>query len=215
MKIIARLSQFYIRQVKPAATGQLTRLLHGSDNVRIEPGLRVDGMPRVLVDPGASIEIGVNVELRSGVEIRAHNSARVVIGDGARIDRGVRILAANNAEVTIAAGARIGLGTVLNGGDSIYIGAKALVSGYVYLQTSMHSFQNLEVAIRDQGYTHAPLEVRDEAWIGAHAVIMPGVVIGEGAIVGSNAVVTKSVADQTIVAGVPAKQINSRIPPLD
>lgn len=207
---IAHIYQFYLRKVKPVLTGQLTSLLHSRGNVRIGSGLRADGLPRMLVDRTASVKIGKNVELRSGVEIRAHNFSSITIGDGVRIDRGVRILAANNAELTIESGARIGLGTVLNGGDSIYIGAKALVSGYVYLQTSMHSFQNPNVAIRDQGYAHAPLRLEEEAWLGTHVVIMPGVVVGVGAIVGSNAVVTKSVADGMIVAGVPAKVIGNR-----
>lgn len=207
---IAHLSQLYLRRLKPFVAGQLTGLLHSSSNVRIGSRLRTDGILRLLVDRTASVQIGENVELRSGVEIRAHNSSRVTIGDGVRIDRGVRILAANNAELTIQSGARIGLGTVLNGGDSIYVGAKALISGYVYLQTSMHSFRDSDVPIRDQGYSHAPLRVDEEAWIGAHAVIMPGVIIGVGAIVGSNAVVTKSVADGMIVAGVPAKVIGER-----
>ncbi len=50
--------------------------------------------------------------------------------------------------------------------------------------------------------------IGNDAWIGTGAVILPNVEIGEGAIVGSNAVVTKSVPDFSVVAGVPAKIIN-------
>lgn len=49
--------------------------------------------------------------------------------------------------------------------------------------------------------------IRQDAWIGTGAVIMPNVEVGEGSIVGSNAVVTKNVPDYTVVAGVPAKII--------
>jgi len=48
------------------------------------------------------------------------------------------------------------------------------------------------------------------SWIGARAIIQPGVEIGEGAIVGSGAVVTKNIPDFEIFAGVPAKRIGTR-----
>ena len=50
-----------------------------------------------------------------------------------------------------------------------------------------------------------PVIIRRNAWIGAGAVILPGVTIGENAIVAAGAVVTKNVPDNALVAGVPAK----------
>lgn len=52
-----------------------------------------------------------------------------------------------------------------------------------------------------------PVVVRRNAWIGAGAIILPGVTVGENAIVAAGAVVKKDVADNTIVAGIPAKYI--------
>ncbi len=51
------------------------------------------------------------------------------------------------------------------------------------------------------------VEIKEDAWLGAHAVILPNVTIGVGAIVAAGAVVTESVPDFTIVGGVPAKCI--------
>lgn len=50
-----------------------------------------------------------------------------------------------------------------------------------------------------------PVVIRRKAWIGAGAMILPGVTVGENAIVAAGAVVTKDVPDNTVVAGVPAK----------
>lgn len=50
-----------------------------------------------------------------------------------------------------------------------------------------------------------PVLIRRNAWIGAGAIILPGVTVGENAIIAAGAVVTKDVPDNTIVAGVPAK----------
>ena len=52
--------------------------------------------------------------------------------------------------------------------------------------------------------------IKENAWIGANATILPGVTIGKGAIVGSGSVVTKDVEDNMIVAGNPAKVIRSK-----
>ena len=49
-----------------------------------------------------------------------------------------------------------------------------------------------------------PVVIRCNAWIGAGAMILPGVTVGENAIVAAGAVVTKDVPDNAIVAGVPA-----------
>ena len=51
--------------------------------------------------------------------------------------------------------------------------------------------------------------IKDWAYIGAHAQIMPGVTIGEGSIVAAGSVVTKSVPDGMVVGGNPAKIICS------
>lgn len=53
------------------------------------------------------------------------------------------------------------------------------------------------------------IKVYDGAYIGAHSLIMPGVVIGEGALVAAGSVVTKSVAPKTVVGGNPAKVLCS------
>lgn len=54
-----------------------------------------------------------------------------------------------------------------------------------------------------------PITVGDYVWIGAGAIILPGVTIGEGAVVAAGAVVTKDVAARMIVAGNPAREMRS------
>ncbi len=51
------------------------------------------------------------------------------------------------------------------------------------------------------------IDIEDDCFIGARAILMPGIRIGRGSIVGAGAVVTKSVPPGTVVAGVPARPI--------
>jgi acetyltransferase-like isoleucine patch superfamily enzyme len=53
----------------------------------------------------------------------------------------------------------------------------------------------------------SPIVIKQNAWVGAGATILPGVTIGENAIVAAGAVVTKDVAANSIVGGVPAQFI--------
>ena len=57
-----------------------------------------------------------------------------------------------------------------------------------------------------------PVVLEDDAWIGMHAVILPGVHIGKASIVGAGSVVTKDVPDFTVVGGIPAKVLRQLDP---
>jgi acetyltransferase-like isoleucine patch superfamily enzyme len=66
--------------------------------------------------------------------------------------------------------------------------------------------------VRDRhpgAFYYAPITVGDHAFIGAHAVLLPGTVIGERAVVGAGAVVSGEVPAGTVVAGVPARPVKS------
>ncbi|WP_337054307.1 acyltransferase [Pseudoxanthomonas sp. USHLN014] len=52
--------------------------------------------------------------------------------------------------------------------------------------------------------------IKDHAWIGARALLLPGVTIGEGAVVAAGAVVARDVEPYSVVGGVPAKKIGDR-----
>jgi len=60
-----------------------------------------------------------------------------------------------------------------------------------------------------KGLIGKPIHIKKNAWIGANAMILPGVIIGENAIVAAGAVVSKDVPDNTIVGGIPAKFIKN------
>lgn len=194
---------------KPKFMGLAFKLLFAHKNLKVGSDFECYTFPKVLLDNTAKIIIGNNVTLRRNVEIRAHGQSVLTIGDNCRIDRGVRLLANNEGLLTLKKGVRIGLYSVFNGGDSITVGEKTLISGFVYLQTSMHNYKG-KGSIQSQGYAHKPIVLGDDVWIGTHAVIFPGVVLEEGCIVGSSSVVNTSFEKNAIIAGAPAKLLKNR-----
>jgi maltose O-acetyltransferase len=89
----------------------------------------------------------------------------------------------------------------------LIIGDRVAISPRVTLV--IHSAPNesrIRKYVREQ---RGRITIHQDAWVGTGAVIMPNVEVGEGSIIGSNAVVTKSVPDYTVVAGVPAKIIKT------
>lgn len=57
-----------------------------------------------------------------------------------------------------------------------------------------------------------PVVIDHNVWIGHGAILLPGVRVGSGAAVAAGAVVSRDVAEFTVVAGVPAKPIRERFP---
>ena len=207
--MLSRFLQYCHFRVKPRLLGWMTRFLYSNKNIIIGKNFTCDSIPNLFISKNSSLIIGNNTQFRKGIEIRAHEQSLLKIGSNVRIDRGVRLLSTNQSQIVIGDRTAIGLYSVFNGGDNIILGEACLISGFVYLQTSMHS-HDYGIYIKDQGYSHAPVILGNDIWLGAHAVILPGCHLSDGVIVGSNAVVTSSVEINTIVGGVPAKVIGDR-----
>ncbi|WP_449252551.1 CatB-related O-acetyltransferase [Brevundimonas naejangsanensis] len=97
-------------------------------------------------------------------------------------------------------------------GDCVCIGAEAviLLGGNHTHRTDWFSLYPFAEVILDAYQGKGDTVIKDGAWIGMRAMIMPGVTIGEGAVVASGAIVTKDVALYAIVAGNPAVPIRKR-----
>lgn len=93
-------------------------------------------------------------------------------------------------------------------GAGIVIENDVLTGSGVHFYVNNHRFDNSELPIIDQGHSASDkIVVRKGAWIGANAILLPGVEIGENTVVAAGTVVTKSIPPGVVVAGVPAKII--------
>lgn len=113
----------------------------------------------------------------------------------------------NNAvgDVVIGDHTRIGLHNTIIG--PVTIGSHVNLAQGITITALNHNFEDKSQRIDDQGVSTSPVVIGDDIWIGANAVILPGVSIGHHSVVAAGAVVTKDVPPHSLVAGVPAKII--------
>jgi maltose O-acetyltransferase len=113
---------------------------------------------------------------------------------------------------------------VINGADHLRIGDGVSINAFVHIwaqggvsigdSTLIASHVAITSLSHDAGagkfsesLLSKPVAIGRNVWIGSHAVVLPGVTVGDGAIVGAGAVVTRDVAPGDVVAGVPAVSI--------
>lgn len=113
----------------------------------------------------------------------------------------------NNAvgDVIIGDHTRVGLHNTVIG--PVTIGNHVNLAQGITVTALNHNFANSEKKIDEQGVNTTPVTIEDDVWVGANAVLLPGVRIGTHSVIAAGAVVTKDVPPHSIVAGIPAKVI--------
>ena len=111
----------------------------------------------------------------------------------------------NNAvgDVVIGNHTRIGIHNTIIG--PVTIGNHVNLAQGITVTALNHNFIDTTLRIDEQGISTNPVVIGDDVWIGANAVILPGVTIGRHVVVAAGAVVTKDVPDNCVVGGIPAK----------
>jgi putative colanic acid biosynthesis acetyltransferase WcaF len=99
----------------------------------------------------------------------------------------------------------IGNNAFLDGRRGIAIGNYVATGADIMIYTLQHDIDSPTFDVAG-----GPVKVDDYAYIGARAIILPGVCIGMGAVVAAGAVVTHDVAPYEVVGGVPARFLRER-----
>ena len=90
---------------------------------------------------------------------------------------------------------------------NVSIGSDSMIASGVKIITSTHDYNNNPTW---KQRIDRPVKIGSNVWIGANAIILPGVRIGDNAVIGAGSVVTKHVPEKMIVAGSPAKFLKYR-----
>ena len=145
------------------------------------------------------------------VEIpRDHNNIELT---SCSLDRGVVLLCSgppsDQVKLSIGHGTYINRHTFVDVIESLTIGANVAIGPGCYITDHDHGVDPNRPVLQ-QEMVSQPTRIEDDAWIGAHVVILKGVTIGHRTIVGAGSVVTKSLPSDVIAVGVPAKAIRAR-----
>jgi len=157
-------------------------------------------MARLLIAP---LPRGAASRLRA----RLLRLSGMAIGDGTLLLSGFSLIGSRGSWRNLVIGRQcfINDGCVFDAAGLIEIGDEVNLGQGVLITTSSHVIGTPDR--RAGRLTPKPVRIEAGAWLASRAVILPGVTVGEGAIVAAGAVVTRSVAPNTLVGGVPARVI--------
>ena len=99
----------------------------------------------------------------------------------------------------------IGKGSGIVGHLEIRIGNDVWTGHHVYITDQNHGYENLDLPISKQVMPERPVSIGDGSWLGHGTVVLPGANIGKHVVIGANSVVTGTIPDNSVAAGVPAK----------
>ncbi len=137
---------------------------------------------------------------------------RAVFGDliGKKVDDGFLLIPPFHT--TGGSDLFIGRNVFINQNCTIYdiggvdIGDDVMIGPNVSIITSGHP---LEPSRRRTGVVAKPIKIERNVWIGAGAIVIGGVTVGENSVIGAGSVVTRDVPPDTLVGGNPARVIRS------
>jgi len=100
--------------------------------------------------------------------------------------------------------------------EKVTIGDDCLMASKVFISDNSHGryagddssiVSSPDTVPNERLISSSPVSIGDRVWIGENVCILKGVTIGSGVVIGANSVVTRSVPDDTIIAGAPARVI--------
>jgi acetyltransferase-like isoleucine patch superfamily enzyme len=151
---------------------------------------------------------GKNLELQISPRGKIRFGRFVWIGDGTKIR-------CHEGVVEIGSKTVMGQECTISAYRRVRIGEQCVIADRAMFIDFDHGVVEVERPIRQQGIYMRDVEVGSNVWIGYGACILRGVRVGDNSIVGTNAVVTKDVAANAVVGGVPAKVIRMRDKPTE
>lgn len=160
----------------------------------------LDGIRLALLDLAPHI---VGMVPLHGFRVSLFRALGARIGTHSSVHRGCRFYQIQN--LTIGNHSVINCAVILDARMRLTIGDNVSVSEQVAIYSLQHDIDDPD--FRTAG---GPVVLSDLVYVGARAIILPGVTVGRGAVVAAGAVVTHDVPDYAVVGGVPARIIGER-----
>ncbi len=172
------------------------------NGISIGKGFKTQGIPYVIRSRKGYCRIGADFTINNNLEgnpIGRPQACTFII------DNNAKLIIGNNVGISSTA---IVAHCYIEIQDNVRIGG-----GVCIYDTDFHSLKAVDrLSDRDrENKNNAPILIKENVFIGAHATILKGVTIGSSAVIGACSVVTKDVPDNEVWAGNPARFIRSLI----
>lgn len=153
--------------------------------VKIDPSTYISRRSVIRVTGGGSITIGRNCEIHDYAMIMTYGG-NISIGDNCSLNPFA----------------------IVYGHGGVRIGNAVRIAAHTVIIPANHKVSADDQPLHLSGVSTKGIDIADNVWLGSGSRILDGVHIGRNAVVAAGGVVTKSVPDDTTVAGVPARIIN-------
>lgn len=172
---------------------------------------------RVVIEHGYALRSGPGLILEDGVAINALSAEGISLGRNVTIARGATlactgVLAEMGTGIRLGDRCAVGASAFIGGQGGIDVGDDVIMGPGVRIFSENHRFDDVTQTIRSQGTERSRVSIGNDCWLGAGVTVVAGVTIGHGCVVAAGAVVTSSIPALSVVAGVPARVIRSRLP---
>jgi acetyltransferase-like isoleucine patch superfamily enzyme/lysophospholipase L1-like esterase len=179
-----------------SVAGELVARL--GDGVRIGAQCELAPDLCVEIDRGSRLVLGDRVSIRRGTTLQVHPGATIVIGDDVAIG--------DNVFLSAMVGIRIG--------DGVGISNMVDIHDHNHRDRSRPHVPDGQLVPWASGFDGAPVIIGSGAVLSNKVSVTAGVRVGQNSLIGANAVVTRSIAPNTVAAGVPARPIRTFDGPL-
>ena len=161
----------------------------------------------------SSLTIGDGVKVNGGRITVYGEGASVKIGNESVIGEGAYIECGKAATIAIGEHCLLFHHNVVSADEYVIIGSNSLLGEFSSVRDSDHEFARSDMPINRQGFRSEPVSIGDDVWIGRGVAVLKGATIGSHSVIGANSVVTGSIPDWSVAAGVPARVIKYREKP--
>lgn len=170
---------------------------------------------RVKITHAYLFSTGKNVIIEDNVYINALSEQGIILGNNVSIARDcilicTGVIAQKGKGITIGEGTGINAKAYLAGQGGITIGSNVIFGPEVKIFSENHNYTDPQQPIKAQGVTRKGVKIGNNCWLGAGVTVLDGVTIGEGCVIAAGSIVTKSIPDNSIAAGIPARIIKPR-----
>lgn len=157
----------------------------------------------------AKVVIGSNVKLTNVKIIFSGSNGTLIIEDGCQLIGDLRIVGTGTLIIGKKTKFNKPCWIQASSGTSLKIGQRCLFANVRIRTSDMHSIIDLTTNARIN--PDADVVIGDRVWLAENTNIYKGVTIGNGSIVGAGSIVTRSIPENSLAAGVPAKVLKSNV----